>query len=416
MPARKDDVMKRIASLLFMFSSPPVRYAILAYAAFRFNRTRPQAAFKYLDLCYKHLRKAISSAALVDIVYASYLVCLLAREMGEPPNVVSIHGLGLSQALKTLKSTPSALSPNEWFSLEHSCHSAFVDIRNQETPRLLTQSSLTEFRNSKFAYSIEELFVQAHSCYSTSVVPEVTIATQTRDLQLALTFSRLGNSFGFYLNFYLWRLNNPIQGHKAIEEPASELRSIIKELTDFLPKYNSRLCHEIQNSFQIGRDDFVQPLISLPMETRDIECCSLYFTATLVQSTLLSQPSLENDAIAIQSATSLCRTFAAEERGSHTVQMNWPRDVFLAGLILTKSHHPHGTSLCLYGLRSKPTRGSGNAYDVTKAGPCGSWIEFIWCSRYWIERMSIQDEICGLSNAVSSVYGSVCLRFGGHSF
>ena len=153
-PARKDDVMKRIASLLFTFSSPTVRYAILAYASFCFNKARPKDSFYYLGLYYQYLRKAISSTALVDIVYASNLVCLLAREMGESLDVVSIHSLGLSQALKTLKSTPSTLTPHEWFSLEHSCQVAFVDIRNQGTPRLLMQSSLTEFRKSKFVYKI----------------------------------------------------------------------------------------------------------------------------------------------------------------------------------------------------------------------------------------------------------------------
>jgi len=340
-----DDVTKRVASLLFTSISKPVRYALLATAALRFDGGKPQRVLQYLGLCYQQLQKAISDASLVDVVYGSYLVSQLAMEI-ESPSVISIHCLGLSQSLKLLAATPKALTPNEWFSLEHSCLSAFVRIRKDYTPRLLKQSSSKEFQMSTFAQEIEKLFAQAQTCYSNCLIPKEVLAAQSLDVQTALTFSRLGNSFGFYLYYYLWRLNNPSRHSPLIEELAGELHRVVKDLTDFLPRYNLRLRNEIQNLTQTDLGDFPWPRFRLPMDKRDVECCSLYFTATLVNSTLLSPITPQNDLLAIQSAVGLCSCFASDEFEMCGLQRNWPRNIFLAGLILKGSQFPNGMFLC----------------------------------------------------------------------
>jgi len=328
-----DDVLKqRVAFLLLTAGSKPVRYAALACAISILDNENTHTKLQYLALCYKELQKAISISALVDIVYASHFLAGLALRHNESIDTLLAHIVGISQALKNLRNTPSVLSPQEWLGMENMCL-AILD-------RWVTTIVRNFFLQSAFTPQIEKIFVKVRSYYSISSISIDPFMQQSAVLRSHCRFRRLQLSFNYYFIYFLSRINRLPRNESLNEEIACELRRVVQELIHLLHELNSLSNYDVQNLEKINLNDFARPFPHQLPKTEGIEHYFLHFTLQLIKNMLLSKHSIESDNMAMVSALSVCRACPSRAFDGHLGL----RNLFLAGLVLTSSRHPTGTS------------------------------------------------------------------------
>lgn len=318
-----------------LISSQPMRYAAMAYASFRRSKSQPsEDTLQYLGLCLKYIHHAISTSVGFDLAYTCSTLINLAVEMNESVETISSHIFGLYSIMKYLNSK-SLVQEWEWLWMDRMFSVTLRGLHWRLDPLSLQNSRL-------FAIQIEQMYnmLEDYRHYGPT-------ALSSQPLHWSLF--RLNVYIRHYFSYYLLLVNNAVGDNRKVmpnetTAVASTLIHLIQQFIEILPQYDDQLLDSLWRLSQIDRNHYVQLTIQdTSFSMFDIDHLSTYLSAILIRKMVPGlRKSDETEFPAHISAICLCKISAlAPTEDWYWLRINI-KNLFLAGLVLTKSRHPEG--------------------------------------------------------------------------
>jgi len=296
-----------------LLSSDVLRYAALAWASSRMPRNSTPHTFQYLDRCYRRMREAISGPVSIDLAYASYLLALIDNNPS--------HLAGFRKIVKRLESEPNGLSTWEtpWLLILY--HEALLHLRLKLT------CSVMEI--GVFATQVQTIcHILRGTWYSDAAIYAFSPFHRRKFVE----------AVHFYFSTYILLLLNGLVEAQNIAT-TTELSFIICELHQ-ATTYVSESFHTIRVPFAIAPQ-----LLSFELR-ENLRITKLRWYLRLKLSSQLLENYDRESPYVLQSARELCN-LATQLRMSEIDFQNDLReveDLFLSGMVMTKSQHPGGNS------------------------------------------------------------------------
>ena len=337
------DILIPIHRMLFPISSKSLRYAILALGSTWKAGHLSVETSQYLGQYYKYTKDVIVVFAYADIIYASYALIKLAFRFDEPLETVLTHFSGVSQCLSYFDTRPAGQTNDEQLCMERIWNDLLADfyIRILRDRRHEDYATLAKHVDTIYGFLVPHW-------------PRVVSTLQfprERDFSLKILEHRVRTLeiyFQYYFVHYLVVVNRPRNLEKITAVTAS-LRDVLHQMIELGSQL--RLMDRFNDILEFNMRDVVTSGERSPKQLHKIRfdkaLLSLYLWAVAIDSTLVypaSQQSTENATFA---ALALCRMYRPWAIVKTTFDMdtcsyNDARNLFLAGLILTKSHYPRG--------------------------------------------------------------------------
>ena len=160
---------------------------------------------------------------------------------------------------------------------------------------------------------------------------------------------RLELHLHYSFTYYLIQVNRVAQedtlSPESEGEAARNMSRVIKRITEFLPTYNAGLLENVRRLRQINveRNDNTHP-DDESFSLFDTKCLSLFFHARFIERVFLSRECYQEESVAPLLAITLCKVAGIQKpanRPWYSIYLDI-KNLFLAGLVLTKSRHPQG--------------------------------------------------------------------------
>jgi hypothetical protein len=320
-----------------LWSSQSVRWAALAYASFQKAGDLPnQYTFVYLGHCYKQIRNAISTSVRIDLVYACYMLIKIALAMDESMETIHSHLVGMYKILNFHRSVPLIMKEWEWEWME--------GIWLDSLKSLIKSSDKLRFEDPiSFAIHIE-------------IMADVLEISSLRELpltnfQLIEQTYWIATWFLIYIEHhfmrYLLLINDILEdrmGLTGIETTTNNLHRIIHQLMEFLPRHNDRLLDNFRILVQYLHPYFQIMRLPIKLSIFDIHSLSFYTITKLLHEIIAFGECRQDPSIAQLLATVLCQVSAAHQLSDFDDVMVNIQNLFFAGMVLTRSRHPQGSS------------------------------------------------------------------------
>ena len=329
----------------FLRTSKPLLYAALSYAAFRKSCCPSIDTFRYLGESYKSLRDAISAGAVLDVVYACYTVLVLGFEMKEPLDTIITHLLGVFQAYQLLD--PARFGVEDWEMVW--MERLWQNIFHKTYIRLILFANENP---STLAMYIDRIYKILH-CNRFSLQQNLSLRVGGSPLSQFHGIHTLGIYMHFYLLHYMLQCS-PLCLNTT-EIPAIEV-TLTKVLRHMIESVDRIKLGGLRSDFErLAKFDFrafvnsTDNEIFAPPDGGDCLdygiTLSLYFSAILVNEAILNNQHCGRiKSLSSGAAISLCKIVTLRST-KHSIGFPFEiRNLFLAGLVLTNSLHPTGTT------------------------------------------------------------------------
>ena len=332
----KDGPLIPVPRAKVLISSKPLLYAILAYASY--SKTGAESdinTLQYMDQCYKHLRKAIATASVVDIVYACYTLIVLAFETAETTEVILAHLGGVCQGIRVLQSNPAWIGTREFLWMERMWQNIFH--------RIYYRLQRTCDDPSALASQVKEIYGILKSCNPFMLRDKEPLLDGWKEQKIQ-RFHSLGIHLQYCFIHYLLQTSfaRDIEGEDDLVSIAYRFDEILTQILKAVPEIDcQQFVDDLYKSCQydyIG-PGFPGPIPEEPLSYYDITL-SLYFSSIIIRGVLWSEPYCTLKSAAV----SLCRIVALRSDVHPPGSLFEIRNLFLAGLVLTKYLYPIGNS------------------------------------------------------------------------
>jgi hypothetical protein len=347
---RHASILMAPRGLSYLKSSKPLRYAALALASHSKNGPQSIETDRYMTLSYTYIIEAISNSAFADVVYASGIIVELSVLRDEPVSKVLSHLMGMRHSLEEIKFDPSTKDLSEFLWMERSWNTVLRIFYTRLYKRCHHQSS-------KFVELVESICGVLESSQFILTSNLQAPDGGGRDLVLRERINTLETYVGYCFVRYLLRIND-ILGDNPQRRATDLLRRVLRQIIDITPCPCLGVNLYIDEIRQLSHYNFTTyPYLRGGSESswESRYQMSWYFTSMLIDATF-SPTSDNSKAVATSAAISLCWLSVLHEI-NYWVEF---RNILLAGLILTRSRYPRGTSPI---QANKKTHGSNNDWD-----------------------------------------------------
>jgi hypothetical protein len=332
-----NDLQIPIHRVMVPISSKPLRYAVLAHASFKKMGPDSIDTLRYLGQCYKCLHEAVAKSDFMDVVYTGFTLICLAIQLDEPVETMLSHIWGVCRSLQRLDGTTSELTLEEWFWMREIWQEIFTRIfvrlsrlRYQDWAALTSHiEKINDLLEASAGFLLEQNLDRQVPMMRDAIWQRVKV---------------LGVYMQYYFSYYLLRVNlGASDGNEQLTtRVASSLREILRQMMEFIPRLDDgRLFDYIG---KVGANPFAAKFEFPPSVAILL---SLYYSALLIDS-IVAPVSNQSSHTNTFSAILLCRvSLPSTVLANHDLRLKI-RNLFLAGLILSKSLYPTGISILVY--------------------------------------------------------------------
>lgn len=329
--------------LTFPISSKPLRYAVLALAsALKEGDDGSVHSLEYMDQAYRYTREALSDSLFIDIFYTSFVMIQLELNFKQSLETTFIHLRGVSRALDRLNVDPSGLTTDELLWMEKLWRKIFCSLYHKRLKPLRPRPSI-------LAASVEAIIGIIDSHWF--VLPSNYTHPQTQTL-----LEHRMRTLDIYLHYYHLRYLldvNRVDGTQDQSQGWTNTKPALQQCLRQVIELGRHLGlpRQIRNLSGIHLSDNPRrqeenstaagDLVSRSRAIIQHQLLALYSLAVLIDCTLVDPASDDINAEAREAAKSLCRISATAPNRSQS-SAHEIRNLFLAGLVLTKSRCPTG--------------------------------------------------------------------------
>ena len=337
------DILIPLQHMMFPISSKSLRYAILALGSAWEAGQLSVETLQYLGQYFKYTKDAIAIFAYADIIYASYALIKLAFRFDEPMETVLTHFSGVSQCISYFDTRPVYMTSDDQMCMERIWNDLLADFYLR---------ILRDRRHEDFDTLVSHVdticgFLEPHW-------PRI-VATLRRLGEREVSVKVLEHNIRtieIYFQYYFLRYLLTVNGNGGQEQSslASEcLREVCHELIQL--GHNLKLVErfDIILGFDTTHLDNItdqQPPKRVHKIRFEKALLSLYLWAQVIDGSLAhaSSPSAEKS---VAAALGLCRMYREwaiklTTFEKDTCSYNDARNLFLAGLVLSKYKFPRG--------------------------------------------------------------------------
>lgn len=336
------DLVIPLHRMIFPIASKALRYAVLTFAEFLRAGHMSFDALQYLGKCFRSINDAISnSTSFVDLVYASYTVVVLGLKMKEPMEKMLTHLHGFCLGLKSLMNTPDALPIEESLWMEQIWQNLFRRVDWQQ--RLLRYNAPSTFVRYTDATNC---ILQSSKFLLCQLYPQGPTITEA-------TCQRL-HTCAIYLHYYFLQcllqinLDGEDRNQEKITSAFQSLKDVLAQIIEIGVHFNDD--YILNCILRLSSQELNIPPLKIPCEPWQSAVFSLYFSAVLIESTLMVPASKESKSLAVLAALAV-RYVTTLEMPATVYCSDYVlnlRNLFLAGLILTNSTYPCGIALYIF--------------------------------------------------------------------
>lgn len=325
-------------------ASEPLRLAVLSYASFyKAGSKLSIPALQYFGRCLLSIINATSVLRTVDLLYAVYTLIILAFENEEPINTVLIHLSRICRDFNSLAHPGNGLDIREylwmerlWQNMFHRLYGYLLENRSLSAVAIYMESIYQILQNSEFLLEPDprESIVFSEDKYDPAI----------QKVQTAAIYMQ------YYFCHYLLQINLAVNDRRIVTAPLTvKLSQVLHHIVTSISQVkHKKFLESFQTLSQFNFNDYIQSGGESHQLPTDVHgglrygfAFSLYFSAMLINSTLDAAP----DPAAYYAAISLSKIIVLRPTRPTEYPFSYffdVRNLFLAGLILTRSRYPAG--------------------------------------------------------------------------